>query len=78
MKHAPIGDRMAALFGLGALAFSPPLLAIFAKPEMVNGIPLLYLYLFGIWAVLIVLLAYGIRRRRAEEPAAPPDQTGDG
>jgi hypothetical protein len=77
MKHAPIGDRMAALFGLGALAFSPPLLAIFAKPDMVSGIPLLYLYLFGIWAVLIVLLAYAIGRRR-EEPATPPEHSGDG
>jgi hypothetical protein len=78
MKHAPIGDRMAALFGLGALAFSPPLLAIFAKPEMLAGVPILYLYLFGIWAVLIALLAYAIGRRREEETAAPPDQTGEG
>jgi hypothetical protein len=77
MKHAPIGDRMAALFGFGALAFSPPLIAIFAKPELVSGIPLLYLYLFGIWAVLIALLVFAIGRRR-EEPPAPPDQAGDG
>ena len=37
MKHAPIGDRMVALFLFGVLGFSPPLLTIFAAPWLAGG-----------------------------------------
>lgn len=77
MRHAPIGDRMVALFGLGALAFSPPLIAIFAAPHLLAGIPLLYLYLFGAWAALIVLLTIAIGLR-GDEQAAPPEPPSEG
>lgn len=64
MKHAPIGDRMVALFLFGVLGFSPPLLAIFAAPWLAGGIPVLYDYLFAFWAILIVLLAFSISKPR--------------
>ena len=51
------GERMAALFLLGLLALSPPFLAIFAVETLVFGIPLLYVYLFAVWGLLILLLA---------------------
>lgn len=75
MKHAPIGDRMVALFLFGMLGFSPPLLAIFAAPWLAGGIPVLYDYLFAFWAILIVLLAFSIGKPRADEPG--PDQPPD-
>lgn len=57
------GQRMVALFLLGNLLFNYPLLALFNKPESVLGIPVLYVYVFGGWAVLIALLAYVAEKR---------------
>ncbi len=56
------GQRLVALFLLGALLFNYPLLALFAGSERVLGIPLLYLYLFTAWIALIGLMALIIER----------------
>jgi hypothetical protein len=66
-------ERLIALALLGALLFNYPLLALFARPMLVFGVPLLYLYLFAVWALLIVLVALAMRAPRAgvaEPPAA--------
>ena len=59
-----------ALFLLGAAALTPPLILVFDRPAMLFGLPLFYVYLFAVWAVLIVLAgriaAHG--RRREREP----------
>lgn len=57
MEPESKGERMTALFLLGLLALSPPLLAIFAVETLVFGIPLLYVYLFAVWGLLIFFLA---------------------
>ena len=46
-----------AVFLLGCLLFSYPLLALFNVPASVAGVPLLYAYLLTAWAGLIVLIA---------------------
>jgi len=51
------GERLIALAVLGALSINPPLLGLFDRMQAVLGIPLLFLYLFAAWAVLIVLIA---------------------
>jgi len=55
-------QRLAALFLLGALLFNYPLLALFNTTAMVLGIPVLYAYIFGAWALLIGLLALVVER----------------
>ena len=57
------GQQMVALFLLGNLLFNYPLLALFNKPDMLLGIPMLYVYVFGAWAALIALLAYVTEKR---------------
>lgn len=57
------GQRLVALFLLGNLLFNYPLLALFNQPRMILGIPLLYVYVFGAWAMLIALLAYVAEKR---------------
>jgi hypothetical protein len=52
----------AALFMLGCLLFNYPLLELFDRPLMVGGVPLIYAYLFGAWALLIALAAWIARR----------------
>jgi hypothetical protein len=49
-------QRLAALFLLGNVLFNFPLLALVNRPDFVFGIPLLYIYIFAAWAMLIALL----------------------
>ena len=55
-------ERLTALFMLGALLLTPPLLLVFNQPTRVFGVPALYLYLFVVWAVLITLVALAVER----------------
>jgi hypothetical protein len=54
--------RLAALFVLGALLFNYPLLALFNHPAQVGGVPLLYVYMFAAWALLVALLLLVVER----------------
>ena len=55
-------QRLVALFLLGCLLFSYPLLALFDGGGDVFGVPRLFAYLFGAWALLIVLVALVVER----------------
>ncbi len=55
-------QRLVALFALGCLLFTYPLLALFNVGGMLLGVPLLYAWLFGAWAVLIALMALAATR----------------
>lgn len=54
-------ERLLALFLLGIVAFTPPFLGIFNTPRLILGIPILYLYLFLVWGLLIALVALTVR-----------------
>lgn len=56
----------------GLLLLMPPILQLFAVPVTVLGIPLVVLFLFGVWAVL-VLLTWWFARRLAGRGESPPD-----
>lgn len=65
MSRALLNQRLVSIFLLGCLLFTFPLLAIFnSSRATVFGIPLLYAFLFGAWAVLIVLMALAVERKR--------------
>ncbi|MBY0266533.1 MAG: hypothetical protein K2W84_08990 [Burkholderiales bacterium] len=57
------GQRLAALFLLGFLLFNYPLLSLFGGNTRIWGIPLIYLYIFVAWAVVIALMALVIERK---------------
>ena len=56
-------QRLVVLFLLGCLLFNYPLITLFDEPVLVMGVPLLYAYLFGAWALIIVLVAAVVERR---------------
>jgi len=58
----PRTDRLVALFLLAAVAFNPPLLRVFGAGDTVFGWPLLYVYILGVWAGVIVLSALHLER----------------
>lgn len=55
-------QRLVALFALGVLLFSFPLLSLFNISGTVFGVPVLYAYLFAAWAALIVLMILVVER----------------
>ena len=61
------GERLGAIFLLGLILFNPLLVQIFdgGADVVLFGIPLLYLYLFVSWAVLIGLMALVTERTSA-------------
>lgn len=53
-------DRMIGLFILAAILFNPPILNLFGG-TFYNW-PVLYLYLFGAWAIIIIAVAVVVER----------------
>ena len=58
------GQRLVALFLLGVLLLNYPLLNLFAYSGEVLGIPVLYAYVFAVWALLIGLMALVVEKRK--------------
>jgi hypothetical protein len=60
-------EKLALLFVLGGLLLNFPVLAIFNRATTLAGIPVLYLYLFGVWCAGIVAVAVLARARWDDE-----------
>lgn len=62
-------ERLLALVLAGALALNYPLLHVFSGEWLLFGIPILYVYLFAMWAVFIGVAALIMERMPIEDPA---------
>jgi hypothetical protein len=60
------GQRFVAVCLIGLLLFNYPMLALFNVSGMLFGVPVLYLYVFIVWAVLITLMAFIAEARSRE------------
>jgi len=56
------GSRLIAIFLLGCVLLNYPLLPLFGGSAVIFGMPLLYAYVFAVWAGLIALMAIVIER----------------
>jgi hypothetical protein len=65
------GEWSVVLFVVALLAFNPPVLSIFSVPDLLFGIPLLYLYIFVAWAGVIALLALNVSGLIEDEESPP-------
>ena len=65
MRDQDRGRRLIAVFLLGLVLINFPLLAVVEAGPRWFGLPPLFVYLFGAWAGLIVLLALIVERRAA-------------
>lgn len=54
--HTLTGQRLLALFLISCLLLNFPILSLFSSDGMMWGIPILYVYLFLAWALLIALM----------------------
>lgn len=48
-----------------AILLLPPFILVFAAPVLISGVPLIVVYVFGVWAA-IVLCAWLLARRLAK------------
>ncbi len=71
MSRRRSAEWSVVLFIVALLAFNPPVLSIFSVPELIFGIPILYLYIFLAWAAAIVLLALNVSGLTEREGARP-------
>lgn len=55
-------DAAAVLPALGLFLLMPPVITLFASAVHVAGVPLIVVYLFGVWLSLIVCAALLARR----------------
>ena len=55
-----------------AVLLLPPFILVFAAPAHVAGIPLIVVYVFGVWAA-IILCAWLVARRHARRPDGAED-----
>lgn len=58
------GQRLAAIFTMGCVLLNYPILSLFSRRADLAGIPLLYVYVFAVWVLLVGLLALVIERTR--------------
>ncbi len=72
-------DWSIVTFLFAVLALNPPILTIFSVEVFVFGIPLFYLYLFTVWAIIVALVGRiaGAGRSAAGE-ARDRDRRGSG
>ena len=66
-------EYIVILFIVGVLVLNYPMLELFDRPWMPFGIPLLYLYLYLVWFVLIVLLVVVVQHSeiQPDRPMTP-------
>jgi len=63
-RSGTTGQRLVAIFLMGGALLNFPILFLFAQPSEVAGLPLLYVYVLGVWVLLIGLMALVIERTR--------------
>ncbi len=55
-ESSVIKKRLIALFLLGCVLTNYPILSLFNLNQIICGFPVLYLYMFFVWTVLIILI----------------------
>lgn len=63
MSGRPTNARLVTLAAAAFALFNYPLLAVFDTDALVLGLPLVWVYVLAVWALLIVLVGLTLRDR---------------
>ncbi len=74
VRRGLTSERLIGLFLFGLLLFMPPLIGVFDRATLVGGMPVLYLYLFLAWGMLIALLSLIVERPRSDDDLEEGEQ----
>lgn len=78
MTSRRVRDRSIILLLLGLTLLVSPMASIFEIDEKVGGVPVTLIYLFAVWALLILGAAYLSRGLRRSEEANARSENGSG
>ena len=69
-------ERATGLFLLGVVLFNPLMMSVFDRGSEVElmGVPLLFVYVFCAWTLLIILLVCTVEARFSSEEPSPEDE----
>jgi hypothetical protein len=76
LRHRKARDRALILPVIGAILLLPPIARIFAIDAGIGGVPLPVIYVFAVWAALIVGAAALSRHLGGPEPVADDAESG--
>lgn len=62
MRRGLARQRLVAVFIAAALLFNYPILSLFDRPEAIFGLPILYVFMFAVWGVVIAVIAWIVER----------------
>lgn len=62
MRRGLSSQRLIAVFMTAAMLFNYPIISLFDGPEPVFGMPPIFVFLFVVWAALIVVVAVIVER----------------
>jgi hypothetical protein len=74
-RDSKITKRLVAIFLFGFALLNYPLLSLFESDVLIFGLPLLYVYLFGGWCLLVGLTAL-VMMTVSRGPADDSDKSG--
>jgi hypothetical protein len=70
------GQRLVVIFMIGCFLFNYPVLSLFDRAHALLGAPLVFVYLFAVWAALIALMAWVVERRERPDRAERQERGG--
>lgn len=70
------GERLISLLIVGIMLLNFPLLSVFSKKYLLAGFPVLFLYLFIVWGLMIGAMVL-ILRDRSPRSSGPADTRKD-
>jgi hypothetical protein len=62
------GERLVSLLIVGIMLLNFPLLSVFSKKYLLAGFPVLFLYLFAVWGLIIGAMVLILRDRPGRSP----------
>jgi hypothetical protein len=62
MRTGLARQRLVAVFLAAVLLLNYPVLSLFDLPQSVMGIPILYLFMFAVWAAVIAAITWIVER----------------
>jgi hypothetical protein len=75
-RESKLNKRLVALSLLGCVLFNYPILSLFNLEIQIFGLPLLPVYIFGIWCLLIGLTALATMLHSREQQGDSGDTGG--
>jgi len=76
LKRRKLRDVTVVLPLLGIFLFLTPIPAVFVNGSQADGIPSIFLYIYGVWAILIIACAFLSKKLQSFEtsdPYSPPE-----